>query len=516
MVLPSSSLDAPPGEDWLRSLTTALKLSSAAVLLRIEDADDARLGELVGALLPDYAELDVQLSAQSALSVPEGSTYIYAPSLRDAEWLNVNRPVFQRRGLRVILWCDAEATRLLPQLAPDFCDWISHSWPCPPATKRPMLSLVEAVHRLKQAGAKHPGSLAVQLDLDPEAIRGAVSLLHYQTPDTEIVKYLNANPDAPKGGESRYTASPFVVGAPLDCGTRAFVGRYEAITQIQNSLKLGQPVQLLGEPRMGKTSLLNQVSQWLPQGVPVAALSAHGHCGSSERELVGCIAEKLGKPEIALALRNGELASAASALEALVPCALLLDETDALTKPGHQFSPDFFDQCRALGQSKLLFFVCAARSDIEVRFQTQGLTSRFLNDSRRIWIGQLEPEAREQLLTLAPRLTREQCDVALEQAGGFALGLQWIADAFWYGTPTERAVDQLRLEMDRHFPTWWQGCSPGEQRLLRAAVHGVERGSLTGGERRSLRALVQRGLVEEGDTVFTVPGRVWREFVGEQ
>jgi hypothetical protein len=316
--------------------------------------------------------------------------------------------------------------------------------------------------------------------------------------------------------QPRLFPSPFIAGPPLPCGSPAFVGRYEAIHQIQQCLELGQPVQLLGEPRMGKTSLLNQVEQWLPKGVPLVSLTAQGNCGTSERELAAYIAEKLGRDDVANELRSGKTSETCSVLERLAPFALLLDEADELTKPGHQFSEGFFNQCRALGQQKRLSFVCAARSDLEVRFGAQGLTSRFLNDSRRIWVGQLEPEAREELLALAPQLTREQREFALEQAGGFAIALQWLGDAFVNGMSLDPAADQLRIEMERYFPTWWQGCSPGEQRLLRAAARGVERAPLTNGERRSLRALVGRGITEEGATEFILPGKVWREFVGEQ
>jgi tetratricopeptide (TPR) repeat protein len=57
---------------------------------------------------------------------------VLVPHTRDAEWLNQQRPVFARRALRVILWCDRKTTEMLRTKAVDFFDWISHVHECPP------------------------------------------------------------------------------------------------------------------------------------------------------------------------------------------------------------------------------------------------------------------------------------------------------------------------------------------------------------------------------------------------
>jgi tetratricopeptide (TPR) repeat protein len=67
-----------------------------------------------------------------AYTVPHGATLVLAPHASDADWLNMQRPVFARRKLRVILWCDAETTLALKRTAVDFFDWISHRHECPP------------------------------------------------------------------------------------------------------------------------------------------------------------------------------------------------------------------------------------------------------------------------------------------------------------------------------------------------------------------------------------------------
>ena len=312
----------------------------------------------------------------------------------------------------------------------------------------------------------------------------------------------------------RTDGAPFVVGAPLERGARSFVGRKAQIAEIQRCFELGQPVQILGERRMGKTSLLHQVPDWLPSGMPWALLRAQGHCGSCERELVAALATELGRSDIAAATASGEL-GAAAALERLVPCALLLDEADSLARPEHAFTTGFFEQCRALGQARRLLFVCTAATDIAQQFSGVGLTSRFLNDSRKICVGQLEISARQELIGMAKGPPSEALKEALQQFAGFALLVQAVGDALGHGLPIDEAVDQVRIDLDGTcFAVWWLRRNENERRLLRRAQEGVPRRGQSDGERRALRALVARGLVEEGTDAFTLPGDAWRDFVG--
>ncbi|ATB29409.1 hypothetical protein MEBOL_002858 [Melittangium boletus DSM 14713] len=63
--------------------------------------------------------------------VPHGSTQVLVPRVEDADWLNINRPLFAQRELRVVLFCDTETSIALAQRAVDFFDWISHRVECP-------------------------------------------------------------------------------------------------------------------------------------------------------------------------------------------------------------------------------------------------------------------------------------------------------------------------------------------------------------------------------------------------
>lgn len=89
------------------------------------------LGELVRALLPAHPELEVHTDVPRVLDAPHGATLVLVPRAEDADWLNINRPVFAQRELRVVLFCDTETTVALARKAVDFFDWISHRVECP-------------------------------------------------------------------------------------------------------------------------------------------------------------------------------------------------------------------------------------------------------------------------------------------------------------------------------------------------------------------------------------------------
>lgn len=101
-------------------------------MILVDRADGARLRELFLALLPDHPDLELYTDPRSLLDLPDGTTLVLAPSAEHADWLNISRPLFAERSLRVILWCDAETSKALARRATDFFDWISHRVECPP------------------------------------------------------------------------------------------------------------------------------------------------------------------------------------------------------------------------------------------------------------------------------------------------------------------------------------------------------------------------------------------------
>ncbi|WP_437617609.1 tetratricopeptide repeat protein [Sorangium sp. So ce1151] len=98
----------------------------------MDDARTERLGELTRALVADHPEMDVHTDVRDAETAPEGSVMVLVPKPEDADWLNLRRPLFARRALKVVLFCDRETTVALAQRAVDFFDWVSQHHECPP------------------------------------------------------------------------------------------------------------------------------------------------------------------------------------------------------------------------------------------------------------------------------------------------------------------------------------------------------------------------------------------------
>ncbi len=308
--------------------------------------------------------------------------------------------------------------------------------------------------------------------------------------------------------------SPFVVGAPI-VRDEDFFGRREQIALLRDAIADRQPVQVLGERRMGKTSLLRWVERHIGTWVrsAVAWVNAQGLASRSPEHLVREAASSLGRlPEIEQALGQED---ASQALRRLLPLVLLVDEADALAPAGHGFEDGFFEDLRGLGQDGRLQWISVAGKDLFGLFSATGLTSRFLNDARKVWVGQLEDEAARELAGRAG--DEELAALVLAEAGGFALGLQALGDALWRtpGDP-EAACDTWATEMESCFAVWWSATGPRERALLAGCTVTLHRSQLSAGERRRVRALVARGLVREEGGRFLLRGAAWRRFVAEK
>jgi len=91
-----------------------------------------RLGDLVRGLIGEHPDIDVHADLRAIEAAPEGAVMVLIPRPEDADALNLGRPVFAHKKLKVVLWCDHETTVALAQEAPDFYDWISEHHDCPP------------------------------------------------------------------------------------------------------------------------------------------------------------------------------------------------------------------------------------------------------------------------------------------------------------------------------------------------------------------------------------------------
>ncbi len=311
------------------------------------------------------------------------------------------------------------------------------------------------------------------------------------------------------------SSSPFVVGQPIERDEDLFGFRAQR-ERLRDFLEGGQSVQILGGQRMGKTSLLKWIERHGPQWQtrPVVSINAQGLAGQSPADLVLAVADERGRraaAEQALRSAGGGSSAAARVLDELLPLVLLVDEASVLTQPRHGFDLDFLGALRTFCQDLRLVWVSASFRDIRQLFLDSGLASRFLNDGRVVWAGQLEEDAARDLVG---RLDKKLAEMTLREAGGFAYGLQWLGDSLQRDpSDPEASCDAFSDEMRSVFDGWWRHLGAEDRKLLKRCVPGLARAELTDRLRRCAQRLKPQGLLTESAGQFVLPGAAWRDFV---
>jgi hypothetical protein len=344
-----------------------------------------------------------------------------------------------------------------------------------------------------------------QLTGQPETVPAKLGAVCEMTPQSEGIAESRGGP-----------ISPFLPGVIVE-RAESWFGRQRALDEIIHSIHHRQPIQILGEARMGKSSLLGYVARNIvPGDMRVARVHARGRSGWSPRELVLAMADEFGqRPAVDSVLRaapatGDETPAAVSALQILLPCALLLDDADAIADAGHHFDRAFLDQCRALTEARRLLWISASRRDLQSLFSETGLTSELLNNSRRVVVGHLSKSEAEQLLRVLGGTAAAPC---YQQAAGWPDGLQWLGDRLWRDGDRASLGDDFANAMDQTFRSWWKLRTRAERTLLRRLVVPTQIAELSDTERRRARKLVSRGLLTEQDGAFTLPGAAWTNWV---
>lgn len=335
----------------------------------------------------------------------------------------------------------------------------------------------------------------------------------------------NAHEDGPNGVIGRQLrsvptrgsgSSPYVAGPPIERESN-FVGRPFQINQIRRYLDLKQSMQLIGEHRMGRTSMLRWVEREARrQKLRVAALDAAGLSGRSPGALVVAIAEVLGDAGLLAKVRGIDRSDARQAealLPTLVPSVVLIDNADELARSGHGFDKAFFDTWRSLG-SEGFIWISTSRNCLFMLFKLTGLSSSFLNNAGKVWLGQLE---RGEALELARcGLEARMVELAVSEAAGFPYFLQWLCEALWREPAwSQKAVDRFRNEMEPIMDGWWKARTPVDRAALKLCADRIGTALLPADLRRRCVALAGIGLLDDSGEAFTLPGEAWRSFVSE-
>lgn len=301
------------------------------------------------------------------------------------------------------------------------------------------------------------------------------------------------------------------------------LGRQEQKTALLGACQNTQAVQILGVPSVGKTWLLRWVRWFAPAGWKIADVRAGGLAGRSPKDLVLAIAEATGQLSAASTgfATHATLDPARAAervLRSLLPLVVLVDDADKLAHQ-HSFDAGFFDELRSQCQAQRLWWVSASQDELAALFQKTGLTSRFLNDSIKVWLGSLEAD---ELRTLLHGLSAEQSACVQRISGGLPVETRWLADwmrrepaqALAAADLSQRASDALLMQMATTFVSRWRKLKQAERRLLRRCAEApIPHAGLADLDRTRLRKLCQQGLVLEGSTGYVTNGTAWGRFV---
>lgn len=284
-------------------------------------------------------------------------------------------------------------------------------------------------------------------------------------------------PVAPAQPAATVTPTPVIVrpqtaGNPFFFGGKItrpknFVGRTAQLRRIFSAFETeeAQHTAIVGERRIGKSSLLYHITQVYTQRLPhperwrflyIDLDDPHCH---TQPGLLQTILQGLGLPQAApptLAQFQDTL-SAYQQTHAARPV-LCLDEFEHLTRRKPEFPDAFFEAWRSLGNNGRVAFLTASRTPLGELIRQGDLTSNFDNIFSLLRLGELTlPEAQQLLARSADAgqpFTPQECERLLELAGRKAGRLQFAAREL-YMAKAAGEVDWIQIEdaFARQFPT---------------------------------------------------------------
>jgi len=222
-----------------------------------------------------------------------------------------------------------------------------------------------------------------------------------------------------------------------------FVGREKELKKIFGYLDVThtgqiQHVSVVGERRIGKSSLLQHINQVYPKYLTdsknyrfvfVDMQSAHHH------QMAGLFHNILAKLDLP-APSNPTLEKFVSIIEqarekSKIWPVLLFDEFEYLPEHNHEFPETFFDALRSLGGNNTIGLVTASKCAL-IELQTQNrLVSNFFNIFHQIDLGEFSDTEAQALLdkgrTSDQRFSEDDCAQIVKIAGHHPAKLQVVA-----------------------------------------------------------------------------------------
>ena len=294
---------------------------------------------------------------------------------------------------------------------------------------------------------------------------------------------------------------------PFDPWTPArpprFVGRAHALSRLEAALEERRSVSVVGDRRIGKSSVLETWAEALKERSRVVrSTSGEGPEGASVRAFVSAIIG-FDVPDDADGAADALSRWAGSAAPADLPPVVLVDELDGMLE---RFEHRFFERLR--GMLGRVVLVVASRDPIDLIYRKLGRTSPWENRLELIRLGLLEEaEARELIRQGAHYLGPREEAAMHEWAGRHPLFLQllgrYLVQAGRDGRGIERALDQFHTEAEARLREVWRALTDPERQKLRECCAGQTVG---------MRGLRARGLITDDGRPF---GRVLTEWLQE-
>jgi transcriptional regulator with XRE-family HTH domain len=307
-----------------------------------------------------------------------------------------------------------------------------------------------------------------------------------------------SEPDPPETGHAKPavgTAEPDLnEGADLynpwtPATPPAFVGRLDMLRALEAAAVDGRSVSLVGERRMGKSSILCTWAEWAAaQGWPVRLLSGEGPeaAGHSEllAQLLGTAAAAASAPlspdaaadrlDAWCRAQADACADAAGASRPAPGPLLLLDEAESFLQ---RADPCFLTRLRGLITARRLRLVVATARELDQVYADLGRTSPFPNllELRRVALLDA-PAARQLIARGAAHWQPGDADWMLDWAGTHPFYLTLLArrllEARRDGRPREHALDVFRDEAETQLRLWWNALDEPTRTLLHRVARG--------------------------------------------
>ncbi len=243
--------------------------------------------------------------------------------------------------------------------------------------------------------------------------------------------------------------NPFIVGGPI-LNSRDFFGRKRAFNFSMTRLRSMQSISIVGERRIGKSSLLRCVLSLLPERLSpayrVACIDLLHPSAHTIPGVLGEIQRQLGLPSPVVTL--SEFCDRLTNMhETDVRPVIGLDEIEMLIRLREEFSRDFCEALRSIAQLGHIAVITTSRSTLRQLHDQGALVSPLFNIMGSVALEELpDDEARELVTTPRPAVafTVPQVDGILERGRGHPLRLQILC---WHvaQAASEGATDWPRV-----------------------------------------------------------------------